>query len=59
MAQARVNEGLSRAMHLLTQRMPPDRFESWYAAECDGEAEVSIAGKIVRRAEVFVGRAKW
>ena len=59
LAQARANEETSRAMHLLTQRMPsqgaiemvPDRFESWYAAECDAEAGVSIADKIVKQAE--------
>ena len=59
LAQARANEETSRAMHLLTQRMPnqgviemvPDRLESWYAAECDAEAGVSIAEKIVKQAE--------
>ena len=59
LAQARANEETSRAMHLLTQRMPskgamevlPDRLESWYAAECDAEAGVTIAGKIIKRAE--------
>ena len=59
LAQARANEETSRAMHLLTQRMPsqgaivmvPDRLESWYAAECDAEAGVSIAGKIVKQTE--------
>ena len=28
--------------------MVPDRLESWYAAECDAEAGVSIAGKLVK-----------
>ena len=59
MAQARANEETSRAFHLLTQRMPskgamevlPDRLESWYAAECDAEAGVTIAGKMIKRAE--------
>ena len=59
LAQARANEETSRAMHLLTQRMPsqggiemvPDRLESWHAAECDAEAGVSIAEKVVKHAE--------
>ena len=59
LAQARANEETSRAMHLLTQRMPsqgaivmvPDRFESWYAARDDPANGVSIAGQVTKQAE--------
>ena len=59
LAQARANEESSRAIHLLAQRMPsmgaievvPDRLEAWYAAECDAEDGVTIAGAIAKQAE--------
>ena len=59
LAQSRGNEETSRALHLLTQRMPskgatemvPDRLESPHAAECDAEVGVTIAGAIAKQAE--------
>ena len=59
LAQSRCNEETSRALHLLTQRMPskgatemaPDRLEAWYAAECDAKDGVTIAGAIAKQAE--------
>ena len=54
LSQARTNKEASRGMHFLIQcmisrgyaiDMIPDRLESWYAAESDAEAGVSIAGK--------------
>ena len=59
LAQAQANGETPRAMHFLTQRVPskgaieipPDRFESWYAAECDAQVGIAIAGEIAKQAE--------